>query len=196
MGIVFMKALKKNLLLLIGVIILVDYGRRVYLFSDPHLRAAYEQIKVVGFYTNGVHGVGVVERKSGYPVYVEWDFSHQGKADEISFCFRGTNMFNVNLETNRPPIYETIFYKNGKKHVSWLNQGASGMFTGRIFWDETGHKVLTREVWFQQAWHQTVVGPNGKGGLLVHGQWHALRFTNDEWIVAEEQGSERAGLKK
>ena len=183
-----MKIFKRFLLLIIVIMALAGYGRHLWFwYSNPDYRAAHERLKIVGFCTNGVHGIAVEDRETGRPVYVEFDFSHQGKPDEISFFFHGTNIFNVDLETNRPPIYETIFCKNGKKHVTWRNRGASEVFTDRVFWDETGDKILSREVWYQQAWHQLTTGPDGRGGLLVQGLWHALRFSNDEWIIKEEQ---------
>jgi hypothetical protein len=86
-------------------------------------------------HTNDVSGVGIFDSKTEQPLWVEWDFNNDNKPTQESYFFRGEDVFDVTLSSNRPPKYSVYFRGLDKSVTWWLDRGGSGSFTERIFYD-------------------------------------------------------------
>jgi len=145
--------------------------------------AAASQFRFEEFHSNDVAGVGIVEAKSGKPIWIEWYFHGGCRPDVESFFLHGTNVFNLHLRENGPPQYEAIFYGPGKSQVWWGDKG-SGSFTQRISYDTNGDRCGF-EVWYLGAWHP-VDRRDKMNGIVVNGQWRHLAIdTNGAWTLEE-----------
>ena len=150
--------------------------------QHPGLRVTGKEFKVEVLHTNGVSGVGIFERKTEQPLWMEWDFNGDGKSDQENYFFRGKEVFDVTLSSNRPPKFSVYFRGSGKSVTWWIDDGGSGAFTERIYYNTYGN-FYRREVWYNEAWH-TVDRRNEKNGIIINGQWHQLAFdTNGLWTI-------------
>ena len=168
--------------LIFGLLLFANLGWISWIrcFNDD-LRSGAKQFKLVHFHTNDVAGIGIVEKITGKPLWIEWDFNHDGKPDEESYFYQGTNVFNLHLSQGQRPKYDVIFYGAGKSQVWWWDKG-NGSFTERISYDTNGNRSGF-EVWYDKAWH-SVVRQNKKNGVMLNGQWNELWVdTNGLWTM-------------
>jgi hypothetical protein len=100
-----------------------------------------------------------------------------------TYYFRGKDVFDIALSSNRPPKYGVYFYGPGKSSTTWLDRRGIGSFTERIFYDTNGdfskHEVCVDNTW------QPVVRRNGKNGLVIDGRWHQLVFDANGALTIE-----------
>ncbi len=168
--------------LIFGLLLLANLGWMSWNWRyNADLRSDSKQFKLAHFHNNDVTGLGIVEAKTGKPLWIEWDFDHGGKPDEVSYYFNGTNVFNLHLKEGRPPRYDVIFHGPGKSEVWWWDKG-SGSFTERISYDTNGNRSGFED-WYAGAWYP-VDRRNEKNGIVINGQWfHLLLDTNDMWTI-------------
>jgi len=106
-----MTMFSRILLAIVALLVLADLSWHVWIWDvNADYRAAAKQVKVVGFHTNDLDGVGIVEAKTGKPLWVEWHDSHGKTPDEVSYFFHGTNVLNLYLREGKPPAYEVVFH--------------------------------------------------------------------------------------
>ena len=146
---------------------------------NADIRVAAKQFKIEVLHTNNISGVGIVEAKTGKPLWIEWDYTTNG--EEFSYFFHGTNIFNLNLWKGKPLAYDVGFHGLGKSSVWWWDLGR-GTFIQRNFFNTNGD-FSKAEVWYNEAWH-TVDRRNEHNGVIINGQWHQLAFdTNGMWTI-------------
>ncbi len=124
--------------------------------------------------------IGIVEVKTGEPLWAKWNLDRGENMDIESLLFHGKKVFDIYWVNGHPLVYNVYFRGPGKSVTWWQNRDGANTFTERTFYDTNG--VLSRdEVWCNQAW-QTVDKRNGTNGIIVDGQWHQLAFdTNRMW---------------
>jgi hypothetical protein len=173
----------KILLVIVALLLLADLSSRTWVWNvDADYRAAAKHVKVVGFHTNDVDGIGIVEAKTGKPYWIEWQDKRDKTPDEISYFFQGTNVLDIYFKKDQPPRNKFIFHGPGKSEVWWMNIDGGPSFTERISYDTNGNRS-DFEAWYNQAW-RTVDRRNGTNGIVVDGQWHQLAFdTNGMWTI-------------
>jgi hypothetical protein len=179
--------------LFIGLLLLANLGLmsgNLYYHADIY--PAAKQFKVVVVHTNDVSpwpylsgdasAVGIVDVKTGKPVWVKWDTQDAGNRDIQSCFFRGEHVFDLYWTTNRPLVYGVYFHGPGKSLTWWQNRGGAGIFTQRTHYDTNGDLSLN-EAWYDEAWHP-IVRRNKSNGIVLNGQWHQLAFdTNGMWTT-------------
>jgi len=149
-------------------------------YQHASLRNAVKQFRFEVLQTNEMSGVGLFDVKTAQPVWTR--FSEEGRPVIENYFFRGKEVFDITLKSNRPAIYNVYFYGPGRSVTWWLNAGGSDTFTERIFYNTEGD-FSRNEVWYNQAWHR-VDRRNGGNGIIVDGQWHQLGFdTNGMWTI-------------
>jgi hypothetical protein len=101
----------KTILLIMGVaLVFTDVSWRIWAWHHyAKDRAVLERFKVEDLSTNDWSGIGIFDAKSGQPIWTEFDFNHDGKADIESYFFQGQDVFDVTLSSNRPPKYAVYF---------------------------------------------------------------------------------------
>jgi hypothetical protein len=168
------------LLAALGLFFLVVIGWDIRTWNaDTNFRVAAKQFKVVPFHTNDVWGIGIVETKTGKPLWIEWDYTNNSK--EFSYFFHGTNIFNLSLFKGKPLTYSVGFHGPGKSSVWWWDL-ARGTFIERNFFNTNGD-FSKNEVWYDNTWH-TVVIRDRKWGIVINGKWQQLTLpTNAMWTV-------------
>lgn len=167
----------------IGVLLLANLGWMSWnTFRHADLRTAAKRFKVEVLHTNSASGVGIVESKTEQLLWVEWDLDGDGEADQQTLRFRGRDVFDIVLASNRPPTYGVWFRGPGKSATWWINRRGVGSFTERVHYNTNGD-FYKREVWYDEAW-QSVETREGKIGIIVNGQWRQLAFdTNEMWTI-------------
>jgi len=170
------------------LLLLVNLGWMSWNSSrHPGLRAAGKQFKIEVLHTNSASGVGIFESKTEQPLWVEWDFNGDGKPDQETYFFRGKEVCDIVLSSNRPPKISIYFRGPGKSVTWWIDDQGIGSFTDRIYYNTNGN-FYKREVWYNEAW-QPVERQDGKNGIIVNRQWHKLTFdTNGVWTIATPKG--------
>lgn len=144
-----------------------------------NLDIAGREFEVLPFHTNGVSGVGIVEAKTGEPLWIEWDYG--GDSKEFSYFYNGTNVFNLSDFKGKPLFYSVGFHGPGKSSVWWWDIGR-GTFIERNFFGTNGD-FSKLEVWYNGAW-RTGVKQNGRMGIVISGRWHQLSLpTNAMWTI-------------
>jgi len=144
---------------------------------NSYARAFAANLKVVAFYTSDGEGVEIIDKITRKPIWRESDFNHDGKPDEQSFFFRGTNVFNLYLRDAQSPEYAVLFQGTGKRET-WLDKG-SGSFVEKIV-DDANNVASRVQVWYNEAWY-TIENRNGRRVVFVNGLWLRLNFTNGLW---------------
>ncbi len=169
--------------IIVILLLLANLGRLWWNSSrHPEFRAADKQFKMYVLHTNGVSGVGIFERKTEQPLWVEWDFNNDGKADQENYYFQGKDVFDVTLSSNHPPKFSVYFRGPGKSATWWIDDGGNGSFTERIYYNTNGN-FYRREVWYNEAW-QVVDRRNEKNGIVINGAWRRLHLdTNGMWTT-------------
>jgi hypothetical protein len=178
-----MKMFSRILLIIIALLVSVDLSWRIWIWNvNTDYRAAAKHVKVVGFHTNDVDGVGIVEAKTGKPLWIEWQDNRDKTPNEVSYFFRGTNVLDIYLKKNQSPRYKFIFHGPDKSEVWWMNIDGGPSFTERISYDTNGNRS-NFEIWYDNSW-RPVDRRNEKNGIVISGQWHQLAFdTNGLWTV-------------
>src|SRR5665213_56515 len=150
------------------------------LYGHTTLRVAIKQFKFEEVHTNDMSGIGLFTAKTGQPIWTR--FNENGEPFIENYFFRGKDVFDVTLKSNRPPVFNVYFRGLSNSVTRWLNAGGGDTFTERIFYDTNG-RFLSNEVWYNQAWH-TVDRRNNKNGIIINEQWHQLAFdTNGMWTI-------------
>jgi hypothetical protein len=150
------------------------------LYQHAALRRAVKDFKFEVVHTNDMSGIGLFETKTNQPIWTR--FSENGRPVIENHFFRGKDVFDIALSSNRPPKYNVYFRGPGKSETWWLDRGGSGSFTERIYYDTNGD-FSKQEIWYNQAW-QNVDRRDEKNGIIVDGQWHQLGFdTNGMWTI-------------
>jgi len=155
--------------------------------------ATFKQFKVEVLHTNdispwpylsgdNVSAIGVVETKTGEPLWAKWNLDRDKSMDIESLFFHGKKVFDIYWADGHPLVYNVYFRGPGKSVTWWQNRDGADTFTERTLYDTNG--VLSRdEVWLNRAWH-TVDKRDGTNGIIVDGRWHQLAFdTNGLWTV-------------
>jgi hypothetical protein len=146
------------------------------------LSAAGREFRIEVLRTNGVSGLGIFERRTERPLWVEWDFRDGSGTHQEEYFFRGREVLDVTLGTNRLPKYGVYFRGPGKSATWWVDDCGSGSFTDRIYYNTNGD-FYRREVWYNQAW-RTVDRRHEKNGIVIDGQWRQLGLdTNGAWTT-------------
>ena len=157
---------------------LVWFSWNIYQHAGPLDPA--KQFRVQVLHTNDMHGIGLFDAKTGEPLWSQ--FTTNGQLVMENHFFRGRDVFDIKVKSNRPPVYNVFFYGVGKSVTWWLNAGGSDTFTERFFYDTNGD-FSGNEVWYCQAWHP-VDRRTGKNGIIVNGQWRQLGFdANGMWTT-------------
>lgn len=182
-------ALILTLLLLINLIWMTLNFYRNGMF---HVAIPAEQFKIETLHTNDVSpwpylvgspsAIGVVDKKSGCPVWIKWIFDNAEDADIEGYYFRGKHLFDVYSTNNHPLVYNVYFRGPGKSVTWWRNSGGADTFTERAVYGTNG--ILSEDqVWYSNTWYVVEV-KNGVKGLIINGRWHQLGFdTNGMWMV-------------
>src|SRR6266550_4780335 len=131
------------------------------LYSHSDRTDAAKQFRVAVLHTNDVSpwpylpgnasAVGIVETKTGQPVWVKWNLNHDGNLDIQSICFRGEKIFDIYWTNGRPPVFNVYFRDSDKGVTWWQNRFGASMFTERTLYDTNG-VLVHDEVWCSQAW--------------------------------------------
>jgi hypothetical protein len=172
----------KYILLIAGVMLLTaDVGWRVWVW---HYYADYQvfskQFKLEVLHTNDTSGIGIFYANTEQPIWTKFDIGHDVME---SYYFKGHDVFDVTLSSNRPPSYG-VYFRGADKSVTWWLDRGLGNFTERIYYNTNGD-FYKREIWYKQAWH-LVDRRNGGNGIIIDGQWHPLAFdTNRNWIIKD-----------
>jgi hypothetical protein len=139
-----------------------------------------KQFRFEVLHTNNMSGFGLFDSKANQPVWTR--FNEDGFTALENHFFRGQDVFDITIRSNRPPIYNIYFHGLGKSVEWWLNAGGGNTFTERILYDTNGD-LSRNEIWYNQAWH-AVDRRDGKNGITINGQWRQLAFdTNGMWTV-------------
>lgn len=142
--------------------------------------AAAKLFRIQVLKTNELSGVGIYHSETGQPLWTR--FSRDGQPVIENHYFRGKDVFDVVLKSNRPPVYYVYFYGPGKSVTWWLNAGGAGTFTQRVSYDPDG-KLSRNEVWYGGAWC-VVDRRDGTNGIVLTGQWYPLGFDADGmWTI-------------
>jgi hypothetical protein len=165
---------------LVSCLFLADVSWRVWAWHHyADYRALATQFKLEVLHTNDASGIGIFYAKTEQPIWTKFDF---GNGVNESYYFRGHDVFDVTLSSNRPPKYGVFFRGTGKSVAWWLDRGGNGSFTERIFYDTNG-VFFRHEIWYNEAWH-LVDRRNETNGIVIDGQWHQLLFdTNHNWTI-------------
>jgi hypothetical protein len=106
---------------------------------------------------------------------------HDGSLME-SYYFRGRDIFDVTIASNRPPKYSAFFRGPGKSVTWWVDHLGNGSFNERVYYDTNG-VFAKHEVWYDSAWH-LVDRRGGTNGLVIDGKWHQLAVNgNKAWAI-------------
>jgi hypothetical protein len=172
-------AFKTILLVICVALVLADDSSRIWAGLDyAGDRAFVRQFKVEALHTNDTSTIGVFYANTERPLWTESALGH-GKME--SYYFRGKDVFDITLSSNRPPKYSVYFRGLGKSETWWLDRSGNGSFTERIFYDTNGD-FAKHEIWYKESW-QTVDRRNGKNGILMNGQWHQLALDTNGWTI-------------
>jgi hypothetical protein len=174
----------KYILLIAGVTLLAaDVSWRVWAWHHfPVYRALATRFKLETLHTNDASGIGIFYAKTKEPLWTEFEFTNAGNSSMESYYFRGHDVFDITLSSNRPPRYGVYVRGPDKSVTWWLDDAGLGSFTERIYYNTNGD-FYKREIWYKQAWH-LVDRRDGKNGLVIDGQWHQLAFdTNKAWTI-------------
>jgi len=192
-----MKTSGRILLIVVGLLLLADISERSLFWLHYHSSLSKDFSNATASLTNtitgnpllvmvghsnsvdgAIDGIVIRKDKTSELLWTESDFDHDGKPDEASYFFHGTNMFNLFLMEGHPPEYGVIFYGTEKSKVTWLDKG-SGSFIERIFDDTNG--VFSRvEVWYNETW-RPIENRNGNRVIVINGQSLRLTLTNGVW---------------
>lgn len=164
-------------LLLIANVIWMSWN----LSGDRNLRSTVKQLKMAEFQTNGVPGVGIVDTKTGKPLWIEWVYDDGSK--DFSCFLDGTNIFDLDVWKGRPLKYYVGFHGPGKSATWWVAQGGNGSFTERIFYDTNGH-ISKDEVRSNQAWH-AIDRQNGTNDIVLNRQRHQLGVDTNGMLTTD-----------
>jgi hypothetical protein len=114
--------------------------------SDLH--AIAKQLKIQMLDTNEISpwpylagnpsAIGLVDVKSGNPIWAKWILDDGENADIEDYYFKGKHVFDMYSITNRPWIYNVYFRGPGKSVTWWRNRGGAETFTERAFYDTNG----------------------------------------------------------
>ena len=164
------------------------------LFLRTHQNAATKQFNLQVLHTNDVSpwpylsgenatGVGIVDVKTGKPVWVKWDLPGGGNLDIQSFFFRGEHVFDLYWTNNHPPVFGVRFKGSETGFSWWVNRGGANTFNERVFYTNGG--LARDEIWYGQAW-RPLEKRDEKHGVVVNGQWRQVTFdTNGIWSLIQ-----------
>src|SRR2546429_1306584 len=120
--------------LLFGLLLVANLGWMSWnLYQHADLRGAEKQFRLEALHTNDMSGIGIFEVKTGQPLWKE--FSQYGIPVLENHFFRGKDVFDITLKSNRPPVFSVYFRGPGKSVTWWLNAGGCESFNERIFYD-------------------------------------------------------------
>jgi hypothetical protein len=186
-----MKIATKLLLIVVGLLLLADICLRIHYRSIFSSTTASVTNSITGkpLFVTIDHSSSaswaadrILMRRDNVwePLWVEWDFNHDGKPDEMAYFFQGKDAFDITFSTNHPPKFSVYFRGTAKSVTWWLDRGGNGSFTERIFYDTNGD-FSKHEVWYNEGW-QTVDRRNETNGIVINGQWLRLGLdTNGAW---------------
>jgi hypothetical protein len=143
-----------------------------------------ELFEVVHVHTNDTKGIVIVERKTGKPIWGNWEFRSAGQSDTVSYFFEGRNMMNVYPMVGQPPRIDIAFFgEDGTVRAIWANRGTNVGFTDRIVYGEGQPR---KDIWFNESWHSLQHRTNDgniQGGIVLDGKWQHLEFTNGAAVI-------------
>ena len=141
------------------------------------------QLKIEAVRTDELSGIGLFVAKTREPIWTK--VREHGRPIVEKHFFGGKNVLDINLRSNRPPVFSVYFYGQGKSVTWWTDRGGSGSFTEKIHYDTNG--ILSRhEAWLDRSWI-LMDRRNGKNGVVINGEWRRIKFdTNGLWGVDNE----------
>ena len=171
--------------LVLGLCLLLalDIGWRIWSWSHPHAICVTatsirgQPFMVMADHRSNVDAISLRKAETWEPVWAEWDFDQDGRADTASYFLEGRNIFNVNLQKDRPPRFDVYFYGPGKSVIWWLDRGNGSAFTDRITYDAEG-KQVRHEVLLGQTWRM-VETRGQERGVMMDGKWMPLKPADD-----------------
>lgn len=180
--------------IILVALLLLNFGwTSLNLYRSSRLRVAdAEHFEIKVLHTNSVSpwpylvgdpsAVGLVDVKSGKPIWAKWLFDYGESGDIEDYYFQGKHVFDMYSTNNRPWIYNVYFHGPGKSITWWRNRGGADTFTERTFYDTNGD-LSKDQVWYSNTWY-TVDVQNGANGVIINGQWRELAFdTNGMWAI-------------
>ncbi len=99
-------------------------------YQNGHISTAGKRFKIEVLHTNDMSGTGIIEAKTGNPVWIEWDYTNNSR--DFSYFYHGTNIFNLSDFKGKPLLYSVGFHGPGKSSVWWWDIGR-GTFIERNF---------------------------------------------------------------
>lgn len=135
-----MKTATKILLVVVGLLLLTDICWRIWVWHNfANYRTLANKFKLEVLNTNNTSVVGIFYAKTEEPLWTESNFTNDGNSSMESYYFRGKDVFDITLSSNRPPRYGVYFRGPGKSVTWWLDRPGGNSFTERIFYDANGN---------------------------------------------------------
>lgn len=120
-------------------------------------------------------------------------FVRTGSVTDVFFP-TGKVVMGLVEKSNRPPLFFVHFRDlenatNSLAGTHYYARGPSAHFTRRDVRDATG-KVVRRDVWYQEMWHELVV-TNRRIGIVLGGEWFPVIFDADGHVkILKGEGPE------
>jgi hypothetical protein len=177
-----MKTATKILLVVVSLLLLTDICWRIWVWHNfANYRTFANKFKLEILNTNDTSGVGIFYANTEVPLYTEFNYKNDGNSSMESYYFRGKDVFDITLNSNQPPKYG-VYFRGLDKSVTWWIARSGTNFDDRVFYDTNGN-FSKRQILYNDTW-QTIDKRDGKGGIIIDGRWHQLKFfTNGIWAI-------------
>jgi hypothetical protein len=176
-------------LLAVALLVPMDVGLRVLEWRHAaETRAFTDRFRVVTVHTNGTTGRVIVERKTGKPLWGEWNVRSTGQPDVVSYFLDRRNVMSIYPRPPAPPRFDITFYGEGEavKEV-WANRGTNAGFMERVLY---GDDKPRKEIWFNEGRHFLEYHTNGgttRAGIVLDGERRRVVFTNENIVIGRQE---------